>query len=219
MRPTLTVLLWFLTAAIATAATEGRTIPYQKLYEPIATAKQMDPQGIMIAAFRAKSSQQGQPLPDDLRLELQAGATRQPIAVARNGLFSLPIRPELALTDAALWVNHPKSEVGISLSFSARLPQSTNTTYGRLTECLPLMERITKQQAGMMSFMAPSFVGIELVYPAGSQQTAVIGNGASAKTVRSDAQGRLRLEYDAAIPASTPVALSAMPGSIEPYTK
>ena len=220
MRRTVTALCCLLLMAVAGAAdAESRSIPYKKLYEPIATTRQADPEGIMLATFRAKPSQQGQSLPADLHLELQVGASRQPIAVGRDGVFSLPIRPEWAVTDAALWVNHPKSEVGISLSFSARLPPSTNTTYGRLMECLPLMKRMVKQQAGLMSFMAPSFLGVNLTYPGGSAQTAVIGSGASAKTVRSDAQGRLLLTFDEAIPASTPVVLSAMPTSIEPYTK
>jgi hypothetical protein len=220
MRPALIALLWLLTAASANAANaEGRTIPYQKLYDPVAKARQVDPQGIMITSFRARTPQPGQALPSDLRLELQAGTVKQTIAVARDGAFILPIRPEWAATDAVLWVNHPKSEVGISLSFSARLPPSTSTNYGRLMECLPLMQGIAKQQAGAMSFLAPTFIGVELAYPAGNMQSAVIGSGASAKTLHSDAQGHLHLEFDASIPASTPVVLSAMPTTIEPYSK
>ena len=220
MPRSLIALLCLLLPMIATAADPvGRTIPYQKLYEPLATVHQSDPQGIVISTFQAKSAEKGQPLPPDLKMELRFGTTRQPIMLDHDGRFSLPLRADWASGDAALWVNQPKSMVGVSLSFTARLPQATNTTYGRLMESLSIMERIVKQQAGMMSFMVPKLQGMDLTYAAGGVQTAMVGSGATAKTLRSDAQGRLRMPFDPAIPASTAVVLSALPVSMQPYAK
>ena len=152
-------------------------------------------------------------------MELHFGASRQPVAFDRDGRFSLPLRADLAAGDAVLWINQPKGVVGVSLSFTARLPQAKNTTYARLMESLPVMERIVKQQAGMMSFMVPKLQGMDLIYPIGVTQTAMVGSGASAKTLRSDAQGRMRVPLDPAIPAGTAVVLSAMPVSMQPYAK
>ena len=219
--PRLTIaLICLLLPAIAIAADPvGRTIPYQKLYEPLSTVRQSDPQGIVVTSLQAKSGQKDHPLPPDLKMELRFGPTRQPLALDREGRFTLPLRADWAAGDAVLWVNQPKSVVGIILNFTARLPQTTNTTYGRLMESLPVMERMVKQQAGMMSFMVPKLQGMDLSYPAGAAQTATVGTGASVKTWRSDAQGRLRLPFDPALPASTPVVLSAMPVSMQPYAK
>lgn len=216
----LTALLCLLLPILASAADPiGRTIPYRKLYEPLSAARQSDPQGIVISALQAKPAQQDRPLPIDLKMELRYGATRQPVVLERDGRFSLPLRADWAAGEAALWINQPKNVVGISLDFGARLPPTTTTTYGRLMESLPLMERIVKQQAGMMSFMVPSLKGVDLTYAAGTIQTAVIGTGASGKTLRSDAQGHLRMPLDPALPASTPVVLSAMPMALLPYAK
>lgn len=220
MPRTLIALLCLLLPMIASAADPvGRTIQYQKLYEPLAAVRQSDPQGVVISTLQAKSAQKNQPLPPDLKLELRYGTTRQPIALDHSGRFSLPLRADWAEGYASLWINQPKNVVGISLNFGARLPQTANTTYGRLMESLPVMERIVKQQAGMMSFMVPKLQGMDLRYPVGAAQTATVGTGTSAKTLRSDGQGRLRVPLDPAIPASTAVVLSAMPVSMQPYAK
>jgi hypothetical protein len=216
----LLALLCLLLPMLAIAADPvGRSIPYQKLYEPLAAIHQADPQGIVISTLQALSAQKNQPLPPGLRIELRFGATRQPVGVDRDGRFSLPLRADWAAGDAALWINQPKSVVGIVLTTTARLPQATSTTYGRLMESLPLMERIVKQQAGMMSFMMPRLKGMDLMYAAGAVQTAMVGAGASGKTWRSDAQGRLRVPFDPALPAGTAVVLSALPVSMQPYAK
>jgi hypothetical protein len=70
-----------------------------------------------------------------------------------------------------------------------------------------------------MSFMVPKLQGMDLTYAAGAAQTATVGAGASAKIWRSDAQGRLRMPFDSALPTGTPVVLSAMPVSMQPYAK
>ncbi len=218
MPRTLIALFCLLLPVIALATDPvGRTIPYQKLYEPLAAVRQSDPQGIVISTLQAKSAQADQPLPSDLKMELRYGTTRQPVALDHDGRFSLPLRADWVSGDAALWVNQPKSVVGISLSFTARVPQSTHTTYGRLMESLPVMEQVVKQQAGMMSMMVPKLQGMDLAYPAGAVRTATVGNGASAISLRSNAQGHLRVPYDPALPASTAVVLSAMPVSMQPY--
>jgi hypothetical protein len=209
-------------AATAFAADPvGRTIPYQKLYEPIAKMRSGDPQGILIARLQARAAEKGKPLPADLKLELRTGGTSQPIAFDHvSGRFELPIRADWASGDTTqIWLNYPKSEVGITLDFSARLPPSANTSYGRLMESLAVVERMVKQQAGIMSFMAPKFEGVELIWPAGTAQTATIGTGATAKTLRSDAQGHLRIPFDSATPANAVVVLSSLPSSLGPYTK
>ncbi|HEV2606459.1 MAG TPA: DUF2987 domain-containing protein [Xanthomonadaceae bacterium] len=215
----LIALLCLLLPAIGMADPVGRSIPYQKLYEMLAAVRQSDPQGIVVSSLQAQSSPEDQPLPGGLRIELRFGATRQPIALDHDGRFSLPLRADWAAGDAALWVNQPRSMVGISMSLTARLPQTTNTTYGRLLEGLSVTERIVEQQAGMMSFMVPKLQGMDLTYAGGTVQTAKVGSGASAKTLHSDSQGRLRLPFDSALPASTPVVLSALPVSLQPYAK
>lgn len=216
----LTALLCLLLPLIASATDPtGRSIPYQKLYEPLSAIHQSDPQGIVVSSLQAQPSQKGQALPPDLRMELRYGTTRQAIVLDRQGRFTLPLRADLAANNASLWVNQPKGVVGIALSLEPRLPPTTSTSYGRLMECLPVMERLVKEQAGMMRFMVPSLKGVDLIYAGDRLQTATVGTGTSAKTWRSDAQGRLRMPFDADLPAATPVLLSALPISIAPYTK
>ena len=198
----------------------GRTIPYQKLYDPIVQIRRADPQGILIASLHARTKDKGQSLPADLKIELRAAGTSQPIAYDRvDGRFELPMRADWASGDTELWLNYPKSEVGIALDFSARLPPAARTTYGRLMESLPVVERLVKQQAGMMSFMAPRFEGVELIWTAGTAQTATIGVGAATRILRSDGQGHLRVPFDPGTPANATVVLSALPASMGPYTK
>lgn len=195
----------------------GRDIPYQKLYEPLAAVHQADPDGVVVSILRAESAQPGQPLPTDLKIELRAGAAPQPINPAADGRFTLPLRADWASSGATLWINQPRSAVVISESFTMRTPTSTHPNYGQLMESLPVVERLQKQPVAIMGLMTSRPKGVELAYESGAAQTVTVGTGAQAKSWSTDDQGRVKVPFDPALPATTPVELSAPPAALRPY--
>jgi hypothetical protein len=216
-RPLIALLCMLLPMLALAADPVGRLIPYQNLYGPLAGVRQVDPQGIVISSLRAESAQKDQPLPADLKMELRFGTTRQPVALDRDGRFTLPLRADWATGDAALWINQPKSAVVVVEGFTMRTPTATRLNYGQLMESLPVMERVVKQQAGMMSLVAPKPQGVELAFAPDTPQSVIVGVGVQAKTWRTDAKGHVQVPFDPALPATTPVVLSALPVALQPY--
>ncbi len=197
----------------------GRSIPYARLYAPLAAVKQADPQGIVTRSVRAEPAEPGQALPAGLQVELRAGSTRQPLAVAADGAIDFPLRPEWASGDAVVWVNRPKEEVKIVEIFRMRAPKGAKLSYGQLMESLPVIERIQQQHIQIGDLMATPPVGVELAYGTGTPQSVTVGSGAQARSWSSDELGHVRVPFDAAIPASTPVTLSAPPIALQPYAQ
>jgi len=206
-------------AAVAADAPEGRSIAYRKLYEPLAAVRSADPQDIVSSTLRAEPAQPDQPLPADLKIELRSGATHQPITLGQDGSFKLPMNPDWARSDATLWINQPKSAVKIVELFTMRTPTAAQLTYGELMESLPVLERIQKQKVEIAGLMPTAPQGVELAYDPGTAQTITIGTGAKAKTWNTDDQGHVMVPFDPALPATTPVMLSALPTALQPYAK
>jgi hypothetical protein len=218
MARTLFALLCLLLPAIALADDSmGRSIPYQKLYEPLNAVHQADPQGIVKSSLRAEPAAGTRSLPSDLKIELRSGATTEPVAPDDEGRFVLPMHADWASGNATLWINHPKSQVVIVEIFTMRTPTSTHLEYGQLMESLQVMQRIQAQHAQIAGLMTDKPQGVELAFDPGTPQTVVIGASAKVTTWNTDEQGHVRIPFDQAVATTTPVVLSAVPRELQPY--
>jgi hypothetical protein len=222
MRHLPTILLCLLLPPLAVAAApqlqeQGRSIPYQKLYAPLAAVRQADPTGVVSSSLRAEAALPGQSLPADLKIELRSGTTHQPLTLDKDGAFALPLRADWASGDATVWINHPKEEIKVVEIFKMRTPTATRISYAQLMESVPVMERIQQQHADIGDLMASTPQGIELAYQPGTPQTVTVGSGAQRKTWNTDDKGHVRIPFDPALPAAAPVVLSALPVALQPY--
>lgn len=221
MRLSSAALSCLLATAIAAAADAppetGRAIPYGKLYAPLAAVRQADPQGIVTSSLCAEAVQPDQPLPADLKIELRAGPTRQPLPLDPHGCIALSLRADWASGDASVWVSRPKEVVKLVESFKMRTPAVDHLDYGQLMESLPVIQRLQQQHVEIGGLMAASPLGVELAYTPGTRQTVTIGAGAQAKSWNTDDAGHIRVPFDATLPASTAVVLSALPTALRPY--
>jgi len=204
--------------AAAAAEPEGRSIPYQKLYEPLAAVRKADPDGIVTSSLRAEPATDGQPLPDGLKIELRHGAAHDPVAVGADGRFDLPLHADWTSTDASLWLNQPKTVVKVVENFSMRTPRSTHLTYAQLMESVPVIERIRAQHVDIHGLLASTPAGVELAFEPGSPQKVTVGTGSAAKSFAPDGEGLVKVPWDASLPASTPVELTALPSALLPYS-
>ncbi|HEY2346685.1 MAG TPA: hypothetical protein VGH80_12545 [Xanthomonadaceae bacterium] len=218
MRPLSAALFCLLPLAAAADAPEGRSIPYQKLYAPLAAVKQADPQGVVSSSLCAESVQPDQPLPANLKVELRAGATRQALALDPHGCIALPLRADWASGDAAVWVSQPREAVKLVEAFKMRTPTATRISYGQLMESLPVIERIQQQHVEIGGLMGTPSQGVELAYGQGGTQSVTVGSGAQAKSWSSDGDGHVKIPFDPALPATTPVVLGALPTALRPYS-
>jgi hypothetical protein len=216
-RPTIALLCLILPLAAAAAGPEGREIPYQNLYEPLAAVKKADPEGIVKTILLAESVQADQPLPADLKIEVRHGAQATAISVASDGRFDLPLEAGWASAGATVRINHPKSEVKVVEQFTMRTPATLRLTYGALMESLPVMERIQAQHVDIHGLLATRPDGVELAFVASGPQSVTIGTGALAHAWKSDDQGLVKVPFDPKLPKDTPVVLSAPPDALLPY--
>jgi hypothetical protein len=98
-----------------------------------------------------------------------------------------------------------------------RTPTNTHLSYGQLMESLPVVERLQKQATPIMGLMTSKPVGVELAFQPGSPQTVTVGTGAQAKSWNTNDEGRVKVPFDPALPATTPVVLSSLPAALQPF--
>lgn len=220
MRSLSLLLLPGLLLALAVRAAEpsdGRDIAYRSLYEPLAAVRQADPDGIVVRIVRVESAQTGQPLPADLKVELHDDPNRQSLLPSADGRIDLPLRADWAADGATLWINQPREVVVVSETFAMRTPTATRIDYARLMESLPVVERLQNQPTAIAGLMRDRPIGVELAFDPAAPQTIAIGTGPQARTWTTDAEGRVKIPFDPALPAATPVTLSALPVALQPY--
>lgn len=99
----------------------------------------------MVSSLQLQAAQKGTRCRPTYSWNLRVGTTHQPIPFDHDGRLTLPMRANLAAGDATVWINQLKGVVVIQIAFTARLPPSAVTSYGRPMESLPVMKRITKQ--------------------------------------------------------------------------
>jgi len=199
-------------------AADWRGIPYDDATKVGRAVQRLDTAGVMQLRFRILPGEGFDKLPDGLAFRVTD--RKQIVPLTLDGpVLSLPLRQDWADDEASIEVNQPKGRVRMAMDMLARLPESAEIRYGRLTESADLMTRLIADQAGMMRFMAPKVRGIELHYGADAHVQAIVHlqNG-SERRFESDSDGLLLLPWEPDWKAAT-VTLSALPERLFPRLK
>lgn len=211
--------LVLLASAIATVHAVGVDRPWTHYREMMEMTK-FDRFYAAPAAQRDKVVMQGMIKPNDASIPpgdvvftVINGAERSRIPVNTDGSFVLPWNAEWNKSNPGVYTNVP---AGQKARFSIRVlpvvPQKRQLDYTTLMGGVPQLTALMKAQAGMLSFMVPKFVGVELRFPKESRATVSVQAPDGVRKIQADASGIVKVAFDKALlAANVPVQLSELP--------
>lgn len=145
------------------------------------------------------------------------GDERKRIVVGMDGTFDPVINAQWASDNPKVLTSMPAGEkAGFSFSIMPVVPAGLQFDYSSLMASVKQVNALIKSQAGMMRFLMPTFVGIELRYAPGRAAAAYIRSGQEERTISADAAGVLRLPLEESwLRSNAQVTLSLRPQSFD----
>lgn len=139
------------------------------------------------------------------------------IVVGADGTFDPVIDALWARDNPKVLTSMPAGEkAGFSFSVTPVLPAGLQFDYAALMDSVRQANALIKSQAGMMRFLMPTFVGVQMRFPAGQRASATIRSGEQERVVNADGNGVLQLPFDEATMAANPrVTLQQRPQSVD----
>lgn len=157
----------------------------------------------------------------DVVLTVLAGEERIRIPVHADGSFDLVPEERFIKSNPMVLTSMPVGEKS-GFTFNARplLGEGLRFQYSGLMASVQQVNHLIKENAGMMSFFMPKFVGIEFQFAKAGQSEIQILSKAGVKKLTADAKGVLRLHMDEALLAENPaIVLSERPQNLDFVTK
>lgn len=135
-----------------------------------------------------------------------------------EGFLTLPNDPALSKENPKVRANVAKTvEVRFGVTIRCRVTQGTVIPYAELSQCVEQMNDAIGEQAGLMSFMAPSAKGARI--RCGADCIATLPGGTPSE-IKADKDGNIDLLHE--IYRKTPnvtVTLSAPPTAVMPIVR
>lgn len=127
-------------------------------------------------------------------LTIVSGNESYPIRVQKDGRFSIPYKSSWVQENPQVLTSMPQGEkAGFSFHILPILPDALKLDYVSFMASVKQANALIKEKAGMMRFLMPKFIGLELQFPeAHHAQIQIIGKR-GVKLVSADAQGVIRL--------------------------
>lgn len=169
-----TMLLAMLLVQGAAIAGQGREVAYKDIARAELMLGKVDTDHVFDTEFRVKPAREGASLPPDLRVEVVVSGKTVPIRFDPDGKLYLPARQDWLDAGAKVRLNHPKDEVLLTYTYTARTPPGIRMSYSRLTESLQVMERGIEREAGLLRFMAPKPYALGMVFEPGAVQEVTL---------------------------------------------
>ena len=157
----------------ASAAAEDKTIPYARfadLSKRLAAATKYD---LLAIRIRVVLPSQEKKL-SELTFTIPTGpAAPLILRPQEDGTLDLPNDPALTKANPQVTVNIPKeAELRLTVDLRIKLPSDPKAiSYAYLDRALEQLDDLTGDQAGMMSFMAPSAKGVRIFCGVGCKAT------------------------------------------------
>lgn len=135
-----------------------------------------------------------------------------------EGFLTLPNDPALTKENPKVRVNVPKTvDVRFNVIIRCRVTAGTSIPYSDISECVAQMNEAIGEQAGLMSFMAPSAKGVRI--RCGNDCVANLPGGKPSE-IKADRDGNIDVLDDIyrKVPGLT-VTLSAPPSAVIPIIR
>jgi hypothetical protein len=218
-RKLLLALAPLLMVTLPAAAEDREWVPYKKFIETLhldqfygAPPEQRDKVKLAVKIQPENKKYK----PSDLVLTVVHSGVREPLPINADGIVDLVPNPAWIKEEAVIYTNLPKGEKSsVTSSFEARLPDSLQIDYGYLMASVTQWNRLIKNYAGMLRFLAPTFTGVELHFSKAAHQSLQLMTKSGAKTYTADAKGDIALKLDETLLKENPLlVLSERPAEI-----
>jgi hypothetical protein len=210
---------WLGNAQPTPAATTNATIPYKTMEELCRMADGVDSTKLLVRVVVTATNRVV--APSDIRLTIQSASQGPiPVHLVTNGqVLNFPHQKELSRENPPIVANQPKGTLSVSISFQLALPDALTFRYARLADGVAETNKLIKEQAGLMSFLAPKVRGVIFIFPetsAGKAKVTIAGASGHTEYV-VDAKGQVRLKLEKSLVAKNPeVQLSEKPLGLLP---
>ncbi|NWH08748.1 MAG: DUF2987 domain-containing protein [Alphaproteobacteria bacterium] len=175
----------------ALAAEEGKVIPYAEMAEILRKIDAAKTYDRLLFVTRVREQNDAVP-PESLVFSIESKTKPQTIKAGPEGVIALPYAEEYVQENAPIRVNVPAgTSVEFMLAIEGKLPDAQHFSWGDVQKIGAQFDAFIAQEAGMMSFLAPSVEGVKL--HCGPSCSARIGDGAP---IPADAAGVVTLSLD-----------------------
>ncbi len=144
---------------------------------------------------------------------IQAKGGAQKLTVDPDGeIHGFPMSAELLKENPSVVTNQPKGTLNLGGGLAAVLSKGTTFSYQQLAALFDAGNAEIKEQAGMLSFVAPSIKSLTFEFFTGGSQTLTVASKTGPRTIKADTKGRLVFTLEKALVAENPVVtLSEQP--------
>ena len=208
--------LCLLVGVSAVQAQEQATLPYAKIHDAFQKAAGVPSKDVRVAI--AVESKDKAVKPGAVTLTIQTRRGPRKLRIDPDGeIRRFPMNDALLRENPPVVSNQPKGslKLGGGLVFTA--PTASRYSYRQLVALLDAGNAELRQQAGLISFVAPQAKGLQFEFFGPGRQTITVRSRTAPLTVTTDDRGNVSLPLDRALLAENPaVRLSAKPAKVLP---
>lgn len=152
----------------------------------------------------------------DVVLTINHGTAKDIIPIDADGVLDLVPNPAFIKEGAVIYTSLPVGEkLHVLSSMEAKMPDGLQTDYANLMGSVKQWNKLIKEYAGMLSFFAPTFVGVDFHYPKPAHQTVQVVSRNGTKNLTVDAKGDIELKLDEVLLVENPtIIMSERPSEI-----
>jgi hypothetical protein len=152
----------------------------------------------------------------DLVLTVKHEGIKERLPISEEGIIEAAPNPVWLHEDAMIYTNLPKGErAQILSSMEAKVPDSLQFDYAYLIASVTQWNRLIKEYAGMLRFIAPNFTGVEFQFTKPAHQSVQLMTRSGRQTFTVDDKGYIDLKLNDSLLQENPqLVLSERPVSI-----
>lgn len=197
--------------SLPAAAADREWVPYKKFVETLyldkfynLPAEQKDK-----VRLRIKVAPENKNIKlSDLVLTINHSGAKDVLPIDADGVIDLVPNQAWIKEDAMIYTSLPKGEkLQVMSSFEAKMPDGLQTDYASLMGSVKQWNKLIKEYAGVLSFFAPTFVGVDFHYPKPAHQTVQVVTRSGTKNLAVDSKGDIELKLDDAMLAENPIVI------------
>jgi len=195
-------------------AEENAVLPYTLVIKYLELFQSLEHLDRIVPGLLVASTDPGVK-PQDIRFRALTQSGWQNFSPDNSGNIRFPDQPDWA--DVVLLSNQPKGSLQLGVGFSAKLPETTRTTYQELMRLVPQFEEALTALAKLQGQPAPEVKGLSIQMPEGPDASIRVISQKEQRILRAYVTGIIVIKYDEALwLENPPVEFDKLPIGIVP---
>jgi hypothetical protein len=193
---------------------ENAILPYPLVSKYLELFKSLEHLDRIVPGLMVASTDPGVK-PQDIQFRVLTPDGWQKFSPDSNSNIRFPYQPDWA--DLVLFSNQPKGSLQLGVGFSAKLPDTTRTTYQELMRLVPQFEEALTALAKLQGQPAPEIKGLNIQMPEGQNASVRVISQKGQRIMSSYVTGIVVIKYDEALwQENPPVEFDELPIGIVP---